>query len=62
MFFSKLATIVLLSLVMMLDLTFTLVGQPESYWQDYSCCNEASPIGSFLLSIDPKIFVLSFAV
>lgn len=62
--FSKLNILILtpLILVMVLDLVFTLAGQPESYWQgNYLHFNEASPLGALLLPIHPAYFVLSFA-
>jgi len=45
------------ALVMILDYTFTLVGQPASYWQqDFSAPNESSPFGFWLLSLHPLAF------
>jgi len=50
-----------LILVMVLDLIFTLVGQPKDYWQNYYLFNEGSPLGSILLPWHPGYFVLFFA-
>ncbi|MFH1456810.1 MAG: hypothetical protein ABIF17_01700 [Patescibacteria group bacterium] len=47
-------------LVMILDLTFTLIGQPAHYWQNYSFLNEASPLGILLLSLHPGFFIVFF--
>ena len=60
MHLSKFAVCVPIILVMCLDLVFTMAGQPDCYWEDYSLCHEASPIGKLLLSIDPMYFVASF--
>jgi len=46
-------------LVMVLDLVFTLVGQPKGYWQDYGLFNEASPLGQALM-LHPAYFILFF--
>ena len=46
-------------LVMVLDLVFTLVGQPKGYWQDYGLFNEASPLGQILM-LHPAYFILFF--
>ena len=51
-----------LILVMILDLIFTLVGQPEIYWHNYRFFNEASPLGQVLLSHHPGYFVLAFVL
>lgn len=45
---------------MILDLTFTLVGQPAYYWQDYELFSEGSPLGPLLLSYHPGYFILFF--
>lgn len=60
--FSKSNILILfpLVLVMVLDLIFTLVGQPEIYWQNYSLFDEGSPLGPVLLSYHPGYFVLFF--
>ena len=47
-------------LVMILDLVFTLLGQPPSYWQNYNLFNEGSPLGIILLSIHPAYLILFF--
>ena len=44
-------------LVMILDLVFTLVGQPAYYWQNYSFFNEGSPLGQILMQ-NPVYFIL----
>jgi hypothetical protein len=46
-------------LVMVLDGIFTLAGQPDSYWQDYSSFNEGSPLGQILM-LNPVHFVAFF--
>jgi len=46
---------------MILDLIFTLAGQPEYYWQNYNLFNEGSPFGALLLAHHPGYFVLFFA-
>ena len=46
-------------LVMILDLVFTLVGQPPQYWQNYSYFNEGSPLGQTLM-LNPFGFILFF--
>lgn len=46
--------------VMVLDLIFTMVGQSNYYWQNYSLFNEASPLGALLLSLHPGYFILFF--
>ena len=59
----KMPTLLILGpvvLVMILDLVFTLVGQPEAYWQNFQFFNEASPIGQKLLMTHPIFFILSF--
>lgn len=50
-----------LILVMLLDLIFTLAGQPEYYWQNYNLFNEGSPLGPIVLAHHPGYFVLFFA-
>ena len=41
-----------------LDVTFTLSGQPDSYWAgDRRSANEANPIAHELLIVDPLLFV-----
>ena len=40
-----------------LDATFTLIGQPDSYWAgDRRTANEANPIARHLLVADPWLF------
>lgn len=60
--FSKRNLLILfpLILVMLLDLIFTLVGQPEIYWKSYIFVKEGSPLGHSLLSIHPGYFILFF--
>lgn len=60
--FSRSSIIILipLILVMVLDLAFTLAGQPDIYWQNYKFVNEGSPIGYYLLSLHPLYFILAF--
>lgn len=49
-----------LILVMVLDLVFTMAGQPAYYWQDYSFFNEGSPLGQTLM-LNPVYFI-SFSI
>ena len=62
--FSKPTVFILipLILVMVLDLIVTLAGQPVYYWQNYLLFNEGSPLGPYLLSSNPLIFILFFLV
>jgi hypothetical protein len=59
--FSKKNILVLIPLimVMLLDLTFTMAGQPKIYWQDHSLFNEGSPLGQVLM-LDPFCFIAFF--
>jgi len=59
---SNILIVIPVILVMILDLTFTLVGQPEYYWQNYEFFNEGSPLGFILFSHHPAYFVLFFAI
>ncbi|GAB4158541.1 MAG: hypothetical protein Fur003_2370 [Candidatus Dojkabacteria bacterium] len=40
------------------DLFFTLLGQPDSYWNDASKVSEGSPLGVLTLSNSPFTFIL----
>ncbi len=51
-----------LILVMILDLTFTIIGQPEYYWNNHSYFDEANPIGKILLSTGPLYFIAVFII
>ncbi len=62
MHFSKFADCVTLFLVMILDLVFTVVCQPSYYWENYEHHEELSPMGSVLLLLWPKEFVVSFVL
>ena len=62
MHLSKSAVCAPIILVMVLDLVFTMAGQPQCYWEDHSLCHESSPIGKLLLSIGPMYFIASFAM
>lgn len=55
---SNIVIFIPLILVMVLDLIFTIVGQPEDYWQNYSFFNELNPIGQILLSVGPIYWIL----
>jgi len=57
---SNILILVPLILVMVLDLIFTLVGQSNYYWQNYSLFNEGSPLGASLLSLHPGYFIVFF--
>jgi hypothetical protein len=59
--FSKSNILILtpLILVMVLDAVFTLAGQSEYYWQNYSLFNESSPLGQTLM-LNPAYFILFF--
>jgi len=43
--------------VVFLDVLFTLIGQPQQYWQDFSKLREGSPLGVAILSQNPWFFV-----
>jgi len=47
-------------MVILLDVIFTLVGQPKSYWQNYTLFNEGSPLGQILM-LSP-IYFISFMI
>ena len=47
-----------LILVISLDLIFTIIGQPSSYWQNYSDYDEMNPLGQMLLSTSPILFII----
>jgi hypothetical protein len=49
-------------LAMIIDLVFTVTGQPDSYWTDFSNLNEGSPLGIFFLSRNPILFLIFFLV
>ena len=49
-------------LVMLLDFSFTMIGQPPSYWTNFNNLNEGSPIGVNLLSINPLYFLIFCAI
>ena len=50
-------------LFLTLDVTFTLIGQPASYWAgDRPTANEANPIAYWLLAANPWLFAASAAV
>ena len=49
-----------LVVVMLFDLAFTLLGQPDEYWDDHDLCDEANRIGNTVLSAGPGYFVLLF--
>ena len=57
---SNLLLLAPLALVMLLDMVFTLVGQPDYYWQNYQLFNEGSPLGQSLM-LNPAYFLLFFA-
>jgi|GEM_PF-1670436 len=46
------------ALLFPLDVTFTLIGQPESYWAgDRLTANEANPLAHELLAVHPALFI-----
>jgi len=49
-----------LILVMVLDLIFTLAGQPEIYWRNYKLYSESNPLAAFLLGKHPMLFILAY--
>ena len=50
-------------LFLTLDVTFTLIGQPATYWAgDWQTANEANPIAYRLLAANPWLFAASAAV
>lgn len=58
MYFRHLILLVPVFLILCLDATLTLSGQPEAYWLgDSSQVNEGSPDFNALLMIDPLAFV-----
>ncbi len=50
------------ALVMVLDFLFTMIGQPSSYWANFSNVNEGSPLGFNLLRINPLFFLIFCAI
>jgi hypothetical protein len=48
-----------LILVMIIDFVFTVVGQPETYWQNHNYFNEGSPLGQILM-LNPAHFIIFF--
>ena len=55
------SAIVPLALIMGLDFWFTLIGQPEYYWQgNYNMCMEMSPVGKALLRTGPAYFIVAY--
>jgi hypothetical protein len=50
-----------LTLAILLDGVFTLVGQPAEYWQNYVLFNEGSPVGQILM-LNPLYFVSFFII
>ena len=61
--FSKMNILIIapLAVVMLLDGIFTLMGQPEAYWQDYTLFNEGSPLGQILM-LNPLYFISFFII
>jgi hypothetical protein len=55
---SNFIVLIPLILVMVLDLTFTIIGQSSYYWNNHSYYNEANPVGQMLLSTSPIYFVI----
>ena len=50
-----------LMLAMLLDGIFTLIGQPDAYWQNHTLFNEGSPLGQILM-LNPLYFIFFFIV
>ncbi len=49
--------------VMGLDFCFTLVGQPNCYWEGlHNSCVETSPIGRAFLKAGPEYFISAYVV
>ena len=48
-----------LAIVMILDGVFTMAGQPDAYWQNYTLFNEGSPLGQSLM-LNPAHFISFF--
>ena len=59
-FFSKFALISLLMTVMILDWLFTIIFQPECYWEDHSNPSELNPVGIMVLRAHPIWFIVLF--
>lgn len=52
-----------IGLFLTLDVTFTMIGQPATYWAgDWPTANEANPIAYWLLAANPWLFAASAAV
>lgn len=49
-----------LVLVMVLDLIFTLAGQPEIYWRNHKLYSESNPLAAFLLGKHPILFIFAY--
>ena len=49
-----------LILVMLLDLIFTLFGQPEIYWRNHKLYSESNPLAASLLGKNPVLFILAY--
>lgn len=49
-----------IALVMALDALFTLIGQPEGYWTNFSRVNEGSTFGFLALTRSPFLFTITF--
>ena len=49
-----------LILVMVLDLIFTLAGQPEIYWRNYKLYNESNPLAAFFMEKHPILFIFAY--
>lgn len=52
--------IILMVIVMILDFSFTLLGQPIEYLENYQLVSEGSPMGKLLLPVHPLAFISVF--
>ena len=57
---SRFLIFVPLIFVMVLDLCFTLLGQPENYWWDYTNSVDDNPIAKKVLTLGPIYFTLAY--
>jgi hypothetical protein len=53
-----LSLIISILLIVLCDVVFTLLGQPDSYWIDSAKVSEGSPLGVATLSSSPLAFIV----
>ena len=54
--------IVVLALFLFSDCAVTLIGQPHSYWTNYSMVREGSPLWSFCLKTSPYVYICGWFI